>query len=260
MDLRSVIDRRRALQLGGLAGAAAILAACSSSGSDRASRAATTTPGASGASGSGGTEIPEETAGPFPGDGSNGVDVLGASGIVRSDITSSFGSASGVAQGVPLAIELTVVDPSAGGRALAGAAVYVWHCDRDGNYSMYSDAAVDENYLRGVQPADADGKVRFTSIFPAAYPGRWPHIHFEIYPDVAKAATASGLIRTSQLALPEAACREVYATSGYGPSLANLTRTPIDRDMVFSDGYSLQMAKVSGSPGAGYTASLNVPV
>ena len=38
-------------------------------------------------------EIPEETAGPYPGDGSNGANVLTESGVVRSDITSSFGSA-----------------------------------------------------------------------------------------------------------------------------------------------------------------------
>ena len=39
-------------------------------------------------------EIPEETSGPYPGDGSNGANVLTQSGIVRSDITSSFGSST----------------------------------------------------------------------------------------------------------------------------------------------------------------------
>ena len=43
-------------------------------------------------------EIPEETAGPYPGDGSNGPNVLAESGVVRSDITTSFGDASGVAE------------------------------------------------------------------------------------------------------------------------------------------------------------------
>ena len=28
---------------------------------------------------------------------------------------------------------------------------------RDGNYSLYSEAVADENYLRGVQETDADG-------------------------------------------------------------------------------------------------------
>ena len=55
-------------------------------------------------------EIPEETAGPYPGDGSNGVNVLTESGIVRSDLTSSFGDASGVAEGVPVTVKLKVYD------------------------------------------------------------------------------------------------------------------------------------------------------
>ena len=53
-----------------------------------------------------------------------------------------------------------------------------------GNYSLYSQGAADENYLRGVQAADDDGVVTFQSIFPACYPGRWPHIHFEVYPSL----------------------------------------------------------------------------
>jgi hypothetical protein len=57
--------------------------------------------------------------------------------------------------------------------------------------------------------------VTFTSIFPAAYSGRWPHVHFEVYPSLKAATTASGKLRTSQMALPEAACRQVYATEGY---------------------------------------------
>lgn len=45
--------------------------------------------------------IPEETAGPYPGDGTDGPNVLTESGVVRSDIRSSFGSLTGTAQGVP---------------------------------------------------------------------------------------------------------------------------------------------------------------
>lgn len=37
--------------------------------------------------------IPTETGGPFPGDGTNGPNVLTQSGSVRSDIRASFGSA-----------------------------------------------------------------------------------------------------------------------------------------------------------------------
>ena len=34
--------------------------------------------------------------------------------------------------------------------------------------------------LLGVQVTDANGRVTFTLIVPGCYPGRWPHIHFEV--------------------------------------------------------------------------------
>jgi protocatechuate 3,4-dioxygenase beta subunit len=207
-------------------------------------------------------EIPEETAGPFPADGSNGVNVLTESGVVRSDITASFGSASGVADGVPMTIRMKVYDlDGEDATVLAGAAVYVWHCDRDGEYSMYSDTVGDENYLRGVQEADADGVVEFTSIFPACYAGRWPHIHFEVYRSLAEATRAGSKLRTSQIAIPQDVCEEVYGgAEGYDQSVTNLAQVSLDSDMVFADGHSLQLGKVTGSLDEGYTIALNVPV
>jgi hypothetical protein len=136
-------------------------------------------------------EIPDETAGPYPGDGPNGPNVLTESGIVRRDITTSFGEASGVARGIPTAIEMALLDVDASGTPMAGAAVYLWHCNIDGHYSMYDQDIADENYLRGMQESDSDGKVRFTSIFPAADAGRWPHILFEVYRSL-DAATSAG--------------------------------------------------------------------
>ena len=53
------------------------------------------------------------------------------SGIVRSDITTSVGGASGVATGVPLDINLRVVDLSEGSAPFAGAAVYVTSLSSD---------------------------------------------------------------------------------------------------------------------------------
>ena len=64
--------------------------------------------------------------------------MLAESGVVRSDIRSSFGASSGTAEGVPMQLELTITDLSAG-TPFAGVAVYVWHCTRDGGYSLYSD-------------------------------------------------------------------------------------------------------------------------
>ena len=206
-------------------------------------------------------EIPEETAGPYPGDGSNGVNVLAESGVVRSDITSSFGDASGVADGVPVTVRMRVYDLSGDDATpLEGAAIYLWHCDAAGDYSMYSQAVADENYLRGVQVADADGRVEFTSIFPGCYAGRWPHMHFEVYESEAAATSYTHKLRTSQLALPQDVSETVYADGRYSGSASNLAAISLDSDNVFSDGYSLQMASVTGSVDDGYTVTLNVPV
>ncbi|MBM0126560.1 dioxygenase family protein [Pimelobacter simplex] len=264
-DLPRIMARRGLLGLLGGVGAAAALSAC---GADDPTGSSGTTAGPSGAGQppDGGAqvaegEIPEETAGPYPGDGSNGPDVLGESGVVRSDITASFGTASGVAEGIPTTVRLTVYDLASDEVVpLAGAAIYLWHCDREGRYSMYDEGIADENYLRGVQEADADGNLTFTTIFPACYAGRWPHMHFEVYPSLDAATDVANKLRTSQLALPEDACNDAYASEGYEQSVQNLSQLSIETDGIFSDGYSLQMAKVTGSPDEGYTVTLNVPV
>ena len=205
-------------------------------------------------------EIPQETGGPYPGDGSNGPNVLTESGIVRSDLTKSFGSASGTATGVPLSVELTILDADKDS-PLAGAAVYLWHCDAQGRYSLYSDGVTNENYLRGVQAADSSGKVTFTTIFPAAYMGRWPHIHFEVYASLDDATAAGKITRTSQLALPKDVCDTVYATDGYDGSAQNLSQTSLERDNVFGDdGGVHQLATVTGDVSNGYVAVLGVGV
>jgi hypothetical protein len=137
-DVETLLARRQVLKVIGLGAVSAGLVAC---GAAASSPSAPSTAGASVASAStasGGTcsVIPEETAGPFPGDGSNGRDVLTSSGVVRADIRSSFGSSTTTAPGVPLAIRLVIVYSANGCTPLAGAAVYVWHCDQAGGYSM----------------------------------------------------------------------------------------------------------------------------
>ena len=274
-DVSTLLERRRALKL--IAGVG--LATITGCGKDDDAAVATTTTGGSAAAttttaassaattstpdgdaAAACSPIPEETAGPYPGDGTNGPNVLTESGIVRSDITSSFGSLSGVADGIPLTVDLTILDAANGCAAYDGAAVYLWHCDREGGYSLYSQGVTDQNYLRGVQEADSNGRVTFQSIFPAAYSGRWPHIHFEVYASLDEATSASNKIATSQLALPEDACAAVYATDGYEHSIPNLAQTSLERDMVFSDGSSQRLATVTGSVDTGYTAESIVTV
>ena len=107
-DVQTVLDRRSALRVLGLGSLALGLAACTSNpGTNRTTSATTATPGGStSATTAAAGEIPDETAGPFPGDGSNGPDVLEESGVIRSDIRSSFGEASGTAQGLLMNLEL----------------------------------------------------------------------------------------------------------------------------------------------------------
>ncbi|MGY4543382.1 protocatechuate 3,4-dioxygenase beta subunit [Arthrobacter sp. UYNi723] len=279
-DLSTMISRRSLGMLLGAGGAAAALAACTPGGSGTtagtSTSAATATATASAASTAAtptasptltraiaecGVEIPQETAGPYPGDGSNGPNVLAASGVVRQDITSSFGTGSASAEGVPLTFTLTLLDNANGCVPLAGVAVYAWHCDRDGRYSMYDSGLANENYLRGVQEADASGQVTFTSIFPGAYPGRWPHIHFEVFESMSNATAAGQVLSVSQIALTKAACDDVYATPGYEASIANMKRTTLQSDNVFrNDGGIYQLATMTGSASAGYTAGLNVTI
>lgn len=204
--------------------------------------------------------IPAETAGPYPGDGSNGPNVLGQTGVVRSDIRSSFAGLSGTAAGIPLVVTLTLVSQANNCAPLAGRAIYLWHCDRGGLYSLYSAGATSQNYLRGVQETNAQGQVTFTTIFPGCYSGRWPHMHFEIYPSLATATSAGNKIATSQLAIPKAACDAVYATTGYASSITNLSQITLATDNVFSDGAALQLATMGGDVLSGYTAALQVSI
>jgi protocatechuate 3,4-dioxygenase beta subunit len=267
-DVTTLMDRRQVIKLIGSGGVAvglmtilgctpgAILSSVSSAGSSPSTgpTAATSTDASC-------ATIPEETGGPFPGDGSNGPDVLSQSGVVRSDIRSSFGTSSTVAEGIPLTIKLTIQDQANNCAPIAGAAVYIWHCDRDGNYSLYSQAVTAENYLRGVQAADSDGVVTFTSIFPACYSGRWPHIHFEVYPSLATATDQANKIATSQIALPKDTCDAVYATDGYGQSVANMTQVSLASDNVFGDdGGVHELGTISGTVSGGLTVELAVPV
>ena len=209
--------------------------------------------------------IPEETGGPYPGDGTNNnvngvANALILAGIVRSDIRASIAGANGVAAGIPLTIKLQLVSVGNGCLPLAGAAVYLWHCDRDGQYSMYTSAIAGENYLRGVQVADAGGALTFTTIFPGCYPGRMPHVHFEVYPTLAKSAVAANRIKTSQFGFPSATLAEAYTASGYAASVRNLAAISYATDNVFSDGTALQIAAVTGSAAAGYVATLTIGV
>ena len=241
------LDRRQmlggiALGLGG-----AVLAACGSRAGAQADDQAC-------------AATPSEIRGPFPADGSNGrprpINALAMDGIVRRDIRSSFAGMTGRAEGVSLELELGLV--GTGCADLAGHAVYLWQNDAAGAYSLYNLPG--ENYLRGLQAADGEGRLRFTAIVPGCYGGRYPHCHFEVFESAEAALKGAAPVLVSQLAFPDAECRAIYRDDArYGDSLRNLERLPLSRDFVFGDtGGEGQIVAMTGAPSQGYRGSARI--
>ena len=182
-----------------------------------------------------------ETVGPFP--------TNDPEDLERVDIT-------GDRTGVALAINLVIRDVNIACAVLQNAIVDIWHCDADGNYSEYGGSGMQstnyQNYhfLRGRQISDADGGVKFQSIFPGWYNGRATHIHVHIYN-----TTGTSLLVT-QIAFPEgddSAVVAVNAASDYGYTKGMSGYTYNANDNVFSDGVANELATLSGSVSEGYT-------
>jgi protocatechuate 3,4-dioxygenase beta subunit len=212
--------------------------------------------------------LPEETSGPFPADGSDVHDggpdrhhqvpnILAAPGIVRQDIRTSFDTSSTVAAGVPLRLQLTLLDISRACQPLADSAVYLWNCNRDGDYSLYGRGIEHENYLRGLQYTDQEGRVAFQTIFPACYSGRYPHLHLEIFKRSAHSLDASTRVLTTQLTAPREVCSRVYeGAPGYARSATHFKGLLPGDDVVFASSspaeLALQTLVITGDLGAGF--------
>jgi protocatechuate 3,4-dioxygenase beta subunit len=252
------LERRRALSLLGAAGMTLLGAGT------LAPRAARGAPGS--------CQIPDapEIAGPFPADGTNHAngetsDVLTESGVVRRDVRRSFLSRDTKAKGLKVHLKLTLVNTNAQCVPLAGFAVYFWHCDRDGLYSLYT--IPQESYLRGMQVSDENGRLDFVTVFPGCYPGRWPHLHLENFTSLADATTGKNSVLTTQLALPADVCADVYGNAkGYEGSRNPFSHVSIAGDVSFGDNTPAQMRvmtpKFRGDPESGYvaTATVGIPV
>ena len=240
-DLMAVLSRRRALNLLMSLGAVPFIAACDGPAMSQPEQDRS----AMGPDGAVCVKHPEETAGPFPADGSNRAhgtlaNVLEHSGIVREDMRSSLGNAASVAEGVVFDLEITLQDVSSACAPLAGYAVYLWHCDAAGQYSIYNVKA--ESYLRAVGVTDDQGRLKFRTIFPGCYRGRYPHMHFEVYPNLQAATDYRNRLLTSQLAMPAEECRQVYASvASYRESVAAFEKVSLERDGIFRDNTPAQL-------------------
>lgn len=223
-------------------GLAALASACGGSSPTGASAPAAASPGPATASG-GCVVTAEETAGPY-------VDITGMvnnPAFYRRDIREGR-------PGVPLTLTLSVVNARNNCSPVGNAGVEIWQCDASGFYSEYAQPGYNgtgQTYLRGLQTTDAAGNLVFLTIYPGWYMGRATHIHVKVY--------LGGIaVKTTQIAFPEDVTAEVYASGVYAAKGQSPTRNASDN--VFSDGTSTEMARVAGSPAAGYTAALTVVI
>ncbi|OYX67407.1 MAG: intradiol ring-cleavage dioxygenase [Sphingomonadales bacterium 32-64-17] len=255
MDMARLLNRRRALGLFGAAGGTIALAACggdelTSSGSTAsatptptATSTATSTPTPTSTSASC-VSFAEETNGPYPADGtntSNGAtsNVLTNTSFVRSDVRSSILASTNTAAGIELTITLQLADVNNDCAVLEGYAVYMWHCNAEGDYSLYD--LPQQDYLRGIQVSNANGQVTFTTIIPGCYNGRYPHIHFEVFSSLANATGGRYAVLISQFAVLKSQLTTIYASNAvYASSISALSSSTLSGDNVFGDNTSAQ--------------------
>jgi protocatechuate 3,4-dioxygenase beta subunit len=162
-DLGAFLNRRRALALVASASAIGALSALGNGRVFATSRAEAI------AKASECLPDPAETEGPFPGDGSNDAhgtlsNVLKSSGIVRRDMRTNIGQTAIAADGQTFDLEITLVNARQDCAPLAGHAIYLWHCDALGRYSIYD--LPNASYLRAIGVTSPVGKATFTTIFP----------------------------------------------------------------------------------------------
>ncbi|MFL1377725.1 intradiol ring-cleavage dioxygenase [Nocardiopsis protaetiae] len=261
-----VVDRRRAIALGGGAVAAGVAGATGVAGC-----AADTAGGGSGAaatpspSASEGVCVlsPEVTEGPYYLDGQ----------LVREDITEGK-------QGFPLALAITVVDFENGCTPLTGegVAVEIWHCDAWGYYSGYTEASPggqvpaedgegdEQSFLRGIQPVDGEGTARFATIVPGWYSPRVTHVHLKVHTEGEIDTTYEGgtTVHTGQLLFADAFCAEVAEREPYSEHVLELT--PVEEDQVFQEAQAVEgdpdsmvvtpVPVTEGTPEDGYTLTV----
>ncbi len=287
---RQIANRRRAMQFFGGASLATLIGACGggggsgSSGTVSATPTATPTPTPTATATPTPTPTPTPTAttgscvadptetnGPYPADGTNTSsgstsNVLVTSGVVRSDIRTSFvGTSTTTAVGVLVTLKIKIVNTNNACAGLAGYAIYLWQCDAQGRYSLYSSGVTNESYLRGVQVTDANGEVTFTTIYPGCYDGRWPHMHFEVFTSIAAATSGRAARLIGQFAMPAATNTTIFnGDSRYSASISNYARVSLSSDNVFGDNTAAQLAQqtpaLTGSIAAGYTGTAIVGI
>ena len=231
------LSRRQILEALSAVGAAALAEACGSSTPTTPTTTTTTTTTGGGTTSGACAVINSETQGPYP----DRTGMINNAAFYRQDITEGK-------PGTPLALALTVVSVASGCAPVANATIEVWQCDAAGAYSEYTAVGT---FLRGLQKTDANGKATFNTVYPGWYAGRATHIHLEVIVNGAS-------VKTTQMAFPEDVTATVYSQGVYASRGQNSTRNSTDN--VFADGTTNELASMTGSAAAGYTATLQIGI
>jgi len=151
--------------------------------------------------------------------------VLTDSAGFRRDVRSNL-DGKNIQDGAEFTLNIKVVNASNNCEPVAGAAVYLWHCNAACEYSAYAAMGqshqTDNDFLKGGQITDLNGQVTFVTIYPGRYRGRATYFHVAIYKDDSLATE----LKTIQFAFDESITNTVYASgSAYDKSDKNRENT-----------------------------------
>ena len=172
--------------------------------------------------------------------------------LLRSDVRADADGGP-PEEGVLLVLTLRVVEAGGSCPPVEGAHVDIWHCNAYGVYSNEpSEKTVGRTFLRGCQTTDADGDVRFTTIFPGWYAGRAVHVHLKVRLLHDDRVTYDF---TTQLFFDEDVIHEIH--SGQAPYAARGTPEVSNADdyIYRVDGPDLAVPRTP-EPGGGYRGSI----
>lgn len=187
--------------------------------------------------------------------------IWSASGLLRRDIRPNLSGEGLPAAGLRMDLTIKLQTTGRTQKPIPNAAVYIWHSDAQGEYSVYGRN--DTDYLRGIGISDSNGRLTFTTVYPGTYRGREPHIHFEVYPSLEDVKRASACILRSRILFPEATTREIYKSNlVYRPSLKQFDELVFGRPGTSpaSATHATQIAMLSGVAKTAVRASITIPI
>jgi protocatechuate 3,4-dioxygenase beta subunit len=197
------------------------------------------------------TVTPEGEIGPYFADDS-------AAGFNRSNIVSNL-DGTNTQTGIPLTLIVTVLDGQKSCAPYVGAQIDIWHCNASGVYSdIAGENTSSEQWLRGYQITDANGKVTFTTVIPGWYAGRTTHIHLRVRATYSEASSTSDGTNTTQCFFDQTFV-DTLSTSVTPYSAEGKNPTTNVSDHVYSqeeDGANL--LALTGDNTSGYTAEVTI--